>query len=196
MTEVLDTDWAYAAAFVDGEGCIAIVRSFVRDRDKFSYGVQVVVANTDRGVLDWMLTTWGGIVVAVNQSRGRGRDSWAWRCGPGVARTFLAGIRPWLRIKGQQCDNALAMLELLRRSRRTLGRAPLPTEWLAEQESLYWIQRELNHRGRAEFERKPMHSPRRINRERHPRQTAEFRRAAAPVVIANLWTVKAFLSKA
>jgi hypothetical protein len=196
MTEILDTDWAYAAAFVDGEGCIAIVRSFVRDRDKFSYGVQVVVANTDRGVLDWMLTTWGGIVVAVNQSRGRGRDSWAWRCGPGVARTFLAGIRPWLRIKGQQCDNALAMLELLRRSRRTLGRAPLPTEWLAEQESLYWIQRELNHRGTAEFKREPMHSPRRINRERHSRQTAGFRRAAAPVVIANLWTVKAFLSTA
>jgi hypothetical protein len=196
MTEILDTDWAYAAAFVDGEGCIAIVRSFVRDRDKFSYGVQVVVANTDRGVLDWMLTTWGGIVVAVNQSRGRGRDSWAWRCGPGIARTFLAGIRPWLRIKGPQCDNALAMLELLRRSRRTLGRAPLPQEWLDEQEEHYWLQRQLNHRGIDAFERKEMHSPRRIHRERQAQQTAELRRTRTPVVIANLWTVKAFLSKA
>ena len=27
--EPLSTDWAYAAGFVDGEGCIAIVRSFV-----------------------------------------------------------------------------------------------------------------------------------------------------------------------
>lgn len=124
MVDILDTDWAYAAGMVDGEGCIAIVRSFVRARDKFSYGVQVVVANTDRGVLDWIQTAWGGNVVAVNKGRGRERNSWAWRCGPGVARTFLIGIRPWLRIKGRQCDNALAMLELLQRSRRTLGRAP------------------------------------------------------------------------
>ena len=54
----------------------------------------------------------------------------------------------------------------LRRSRRTLAPYPMPPEWLAEQEQLYWINRELNHRGTAEFVRKPMHSPRRINRER------------------------------
>jgi len=24
MTEIKDTDWAYAAGFVDGEGCIAV----------------------------------------------------------------------------------------------------------------------------------------------------------------------------
>jgi len=33
VSEPLDTDWAYAAGFVDGEGCIAIVRSFVRAKE-------------------------------------------------------------------------------------------------------------------------------------------------------------------
>jgi len=42
----------------------------------------------------------------------------------------------------------------------------MPAEWLAQQERLYWIQRELNHRGSAGFVKQPMHSPRRISRER------------------------------
>jgi len=44
VPEPSDTDWAYAAGFVDGEGCIAIVRSFVKARDRYYYGVHVVVA--------------------------------------------------------------------------------------------------------------------------------------------------------
>ena len=169
MTDVKETDWAYAAGFVDGEGCIAISRSFVSTRDRFVYGVQLVVSNRDRSVLDWMQECWGGWVVA-NSPTGRGtkaRQAWNWRCPTGTgASTFLVGIRPYVRIKAPQCDNALAMIELLRRSRRTLGRKLLPKEWLSEQETLYWKQRELNHRGTDVFVRKPMHSPRKIARAR------------------------------
>jgi hypothetical protein len=58
------------------------------------------------------------------------------------------------------------MIDLLQRGRRTLGRAPLPQAWLAEQENHYWIQRELNHRGTDPFVAKAMHSPRQIHRDR------------------------------
>lgn len=68
--------------------------------------------------------------------------------------------------QAEQCDNALAMIQLLRRSRRTLGRNPMPAEWRADQEGLYWIQRELNHCGSGAFVKVPMHSPRKIRRER------------------------------
>jgi hypothetical protein len=161
------TDWAYVAGFVDGEGCIAVVRSFVRSRERYVYGVCVVVANRDREVLDWMQRTWGGWVVAVSARQGRARACWNWRSPTGLsASPFLTGIRPWLRIKRPQCDNALVMIDLLQRGRRTLGRAPLPQSWLDEQEKHYWIQRELNHRGTDFFTAKPMHSPRQISRER------------------------------
>ena len=165
--EPLATDWAYAAGFVDGEGCIAIVRSFVPLRGRYQYGVQGVLANRDRGVLEWMRGTWGGWVVAVNSGRGLARASWSWRCPTGIsARPFLTGIRPWLRIKGPQCDNALTMIDLLQRG-RTLGRGvKLPQSWLDEQEKHYWIQRELNHRGSAPFVARPMHSSRQISRDR------------------------------
>ncbi len=187
MAELLDTDWAYAAAFVDDEGCIAITRSFVPRSGRYSYGVCVVVSNRDRPVLEWMQKLWGGWVVTFGTRQGLARPSWNWRSPTGLsAEPFLSGLRPWLRIKGPQCDNALVMIELLQRGRRTLGRAPLPQEWLNEQEEHYWLQRELNHRGTAIFERKQMHSPRRINRERQPRQTAGLRATARSLVIAAL----------
>jgi len=169
MPEPSDTDWAYAAGFVDGEGCIAVVRSFEPRRGRYCYGVNVVVSNNERSVLDWMQQIWGGWVTAVAQSSSRGsnaRSGWTWRLATTGAKPFLSGLRPWLRIKDRQCHNALAMAELLARSRRTLGRAPLPPEWLDEQEKLYWVQREVNHRGKSEFVARPMHSPRRISRER------------------------------
>lgn len=167
MPEPSDTDWAYAAGIVDGEGCIAVIRSFTPARAKYVYGVAVVVANRESVLLEWMQGLWGGSVVEVSGRKGLARRGWTWRCRQGTAAdAFLRGIRPWLRIKTKQCDNALAMIVLLRRSRRTLGPYPMPPEWLAEQEQLYWINRELNHRGTADFVRKPMHSPRRINRER------------------------------
>jgi hypothetical protein len=167
LAELPSTDWAYAAGFVDGEGCIAIVRSFVPLRGRYYYGVHVVVANRDREVLHWMQGNWGGWVVAVTPHQGRARSSWTWRSATGLkAKPFLTGIRPWLRIKGPQCDNALAMIDLLQRGRRTLGPYPLPQAWLDEQEKCYWIQRELNHRGTDEFVAKPMHSPRKIHQSR------------------------------
>jgi hypothetical protein len=52
MAEPADTDWAYAAGFVDG--CSAIVRSFKPSRGRCYYGVHVVVANGNRDVFDWM----------------------------------------------------------------------------------------------------------------------------------------------
>ena len=169
MTDELAlTDWVYAAAFVDGEGCITIARSFVPLRERYYYNVQVVVANRDRDVLDWMQTTWGGCVVITSTSSrvGRARAGWTWRCSGVAAKAFLLGIQPWLRIKASQCQNALAMIDLLQRSRRTLGRARLPQAWLEEQEDLYWVQRKLNHRGSDPFVARPMHSPRQIHRAR------------------------------
>ncbi|HXC76620.1 MAG TPA: hypothetical protein VNU19_06170 [Candidatus Acidoferrum sp.] len=171
------TNWVWTAGFVDGEGCIAVVRSFVPKRDRYVYGVQVVATNRDREVLDWMRTTWGGWVVPSSAPTGRARVSWNWRAPTGIsAQPFLTGIRPWLRLKGPQCGNALAMIEVLRRSRRTLGREFLPQAWLDEQEKLYWIQRQLNHRGSDEFVARPMHSPRKINRERAKSATVEVDR--------------------
>lgn len=169
MSVIRDIDWAYAAGFVDGEGCIAVTRSFVRRLDRYQYSVQIVVANNRREVLDWMQSLWGGWVVSVLSPLrgGLAKDSWTWRCPTGQrAQPFLEGIRPYLRLKQAQCDNAIHMCDLLKRSWRTLGPNKMPATWRAEQEIAYWRNRELNHRGNTEFVRKAMHSPRQIHRAR------------------------------
>jgi hypothetical protein len=162
------TDWAYAAGFVDGEGCISVMRGFSQRRDRYIYGVGVIVVNRDRSVLDWMRQLWSGWVVAMPKAtNGQARAAWAWRSPTGLASApFLTGIRPWLRLKGQQCDNALEMVAVLQKSRYTLGPKRIPLSWLEAQERHYWIQRELNHRGNQPFEAKAMHSPRKIRRQR------------------------------
>jgi len=173
VAKIKDTDWAYAAGFVDGEGCIAITRSFSTPRNRFYYGISIVVVNRELVVLDWMQELWGGWVVAMPQPRGLARPSWAWRSRSGTsAEDFLRGIRGWLKIKRRQCDNALSMVDLLKRSKYTLGRKFLPADWLADQERHYWRQREMNHRGNAQFVAKPMHSPRKIHRDRPKISTA------------------------
>jgi hypothetical protein len=164
MAEPELTDWVYAAAFIDGEGCIAITRGFAAPRNKYVYSVAVVVVNRERPVLDWMRDLWRGWVVESSSAGGNARQSWAWRSPTGTrSEQFLRGIQPWLRIKGRQCDNALAMIDVLKRSRYTLGRKFMPAEWLELQEQHYWTQRELNHRGSQPYTAQPMHSPRKIH---------------------------------
>jgi hypothetical protein len=166
LAEPEPTDWAYAAGFVDGEGCIAVVRSFKPRSGRYVYGVNVVVSNNDRAVLEWMQGMWSGWVVVVPGRQGKSRENWSWRTSSLKAQPFLAGIKPWLKIKQRQCENALAMIELLQVGRRAFGPYPLPQALLEQQEKHYWIQRELNHRGTDEFVQKAMHSPRKIHRAR------------------------------
>jgi len=58
------------------------------------------------------------------------------------------------------------MIEVIKRSRYTLGRKFMPAEWLELQEQHYWTQRELNHRGTKPYVALPKHSPRKIRRAR------------------------------
>ena len=151
----IDTDWAYAAGFVDGEGCITVARSAAPRRGRYYYRVYVDVANRDRDVLEWMRLQWGGWVVGVRRPASvAAQPIWTWRCPTGVAaKPFLIGIRSWLRIKSKQCDNALAMIDLVQRRRHPLRSAPLDDALSREQEAVYWVQRKLNHRGKASFVR-------------------------------------------
>src|SRR5258706_15699219 len=98
MAEPIDTDWAYAAGFVDGEGCIAIPRNFVKQRDKYVYSVVVVVVNRDLAALNWMRETWRGGVFVGGSPAGNALQAWTVRnpTGPN-AEPFLRGLPPYPR---------------------------------------------------------------------------------------------------
>ena len=104
----------YLAGIVDGEGCITIRRAFNKDTSRStSHSVVVTVATCDPRMAEWLATIVGGGTVHVDKSRRPGwkpRITWT-LTGRNVA-AFLAPIRPYLVLKGEQADVALALRRL------------------------------------------------------------------------------------
>src|SRR4051812_37412335 len=76
------TTLAYVAGLIDGEGSISIGVS--RDhpgRATPNYWLQVSVTNTDRTLIDWLLTSFGGHTSSNSHYHDapKRRPCWAWR---------------------------------------------------------------------------------------------------------------------
>lgn len=104
---------AYVAGLFDGEGSIVIGYNkpdIARGRKVPSYWLQVGITNTDRSLIDWLLSTFGGHVSdnSHSPSRKNQRPCWAWRTMGTQAKVFLQDISPYLRIKK---DQALLAIE-------------------------------------------------------------------------------------
>jgi hypothetical protein len=123
----------YAAGFFDGEGCISLMycrrRAWKSDPSKVMYGFRlaVLVANTDREILDVLSARWGGHVTIGNPRRGTTHKAvHSWRLnGAETQQRFLAEIRPYARVKAKQIDLALDYL----RTSGTLGQRVSQKDW-------------------------------------------------------------------
>ena len=97
-----DADLAWAAGFIDGEGCVAV------DSRK---SPRITVSNTDRRPLDRLQELLGGTICVHgrgNPEKGH-RPSWVWAVHGGRSvRRVLAEVRPYLVVKGEQADLVLA----------------------------------------------------------------------------------------
>lgn len=105
--EMIETDNAYAAGVVDGEGCIQINAT-----PKHTW-LAISVANSDPRVCVWLAERYGG---KVHQDKPRVRNGkptrvmYSWQVGSATAGEFLKAIHPYLVIKKEQADIALAFL--------------------------------------------------------------------------------------
>ena len=58
-----ETDWAYIAAIMDGEGSFSITKATIKDRKGNPYNAfdcKVMVSNTSKVLIDWILARFGG----------------------------------------------------------------------------------------------------------------------------------------
>ena len=72
--EPTDTDWAYLAGLIDGEGSLALVHRKRRDRTTMSensYQCHITIVNTDFKMLDWVRGTFGDYVYFQRSREGR-----------------------------------------------------------------------------------------------------------------------------
>lgn len=133
---------AQLAAFLDGEGCITIT---VRQR-KTQYGVyciyqpHVVVGNTDKRLMDWLISKFNGWVSKLQPtSRPNAKLGYSWHMTN--VKGLLQDVYPYLLLKREQAKIVMnfPVSEKLNGHRTE--------EDKRRQEQAYWKVRELNRTG-------------------------------------------------
>ena len=107
MNNISDTDAAYIAGFLDGEGYITLVRNHWGNAAKTSsYILKVSITNTDKSILEWIKNIVGiGNVYVKRPAKEHYLPCWEWCLGSAnLAKPFLERLYPYLRIKRNQAD--------------------------------------------------------------------------------------------
>lgn len=117
-----EMDWARLAAYVDGEGSILMTERHYPGKDYLGMYIRVVVSNCDPRLPRWCSQTFGGVfVVSSRQQKSNHRLGLKWHVSCRHAEWVLRNIRPYLLLKGEQADVALAFQETLDPAARRRG---------------------------------------------------------------------------
>lgn len=136
-----DAECAYLAGILDGEGCVGI---FARKKGHAGYyEMRVRVTNTDLRLLAWLDAHWPGPIHRLKPQNDRDKPQWAinW-CGP-KAVPVLTDALPFLVLKREQADIALAFQSSIRRT----GRRGLTAADKSERAEAHASMRLLNRKG-------------------------------------------------
>lgn len=154
LTRIAPVDWARLAAFIDGEGCILSACSVHKDpkfagtRTRYEY-IRVVVTNTDPRLSKWILETFGGHIIDHSNNKQRNKNwkpCFFWQVSCAKAARILTGCRPYLILKGEQADVAMALQDTMIYS----GRRGTPQSVVDHRAELQGKLRVLNARGPQE----------------------------------------------
>jgi hypothetical protein len=100
----------YLAGIIDGEGCITIMSRGQNQKPV----VAVIVSNTDPRLMAYLKDNFGGNVRIQAKQVGNRKPCWQWRVLARQAEAVLVGVRPFLLLKADQADIALAYRDLAR----------------------------------------------------------------------------------
>lgn len=110
MSSTSQLDIAWAAGFIDGEGCIALChhRQRTKGRDYECFVLRLSVANTDLRSLQRLKSMFGG---SINSASRKGRPNhkpcWTWYCTSAKAQNALEILLPHLFGKREQAELGL-----------------------------------------------------------------------------------------
>ena len=106
------TDIAWAAGFIDGEGCVSTpVR--MRSRNRRDYSLALYVGQVDPRPLLRLRAYFGGEVVP-RTSRNGGRPIFMWRVTGNTAEVALRVLLPFLMVKEEQARLAIALRDRIK----------------------------------------------------------------------------------
>jgi hypothetical protein len=112
LEQISLTDWARFAAYLDGEGCILI--TFIKNskRPRGYHQLQLRIVNSDPRLLHWLRETFGGYAnPCAQKNKLSNRPNFYWGACAAAAEELLRRCYPFLIIKKEQADIALAFRE-------------------------------------------------------------------------------------
>ena len=106
-----ETEKAYLAGFIDGEGCIMIHRGKQRNGAP-RHQLRLDIAQANKNFIESLQKTMGLGAVSLVKRRSRNRaPCYHWVLHDRQAEELLKAVRPYLRIKGDQADIAFKFLD-------------------------------------------------------------------------------------
>ncbi len=104
-----ETELAYAAGVLDGEGSVCLIKS----RKGRLPSPQVSIVSTDRELAYWFKTRFSGTVVRKRKRKAHHSDAYDWRLIDRNALRFLALARPFLTLERKIARGDLLLNEYL-----------------------------------------------------------------------------------
>jgi hypothetical protein len=152
MNALNETEKAYLAGFMDGEGCVAILRQRSGKSISMTYKLVVILVQADRPMLQGLVETLGCGKIYSQRSGAYYHLQFV----GALAEEFLLQILPYLRAKRQQAELAIEFRKVSRWKSQGTGSIVDPeTNALRER---YWMEmRSLRHNGLSENRGRPKH---------------------------------------
>lgn len=135
-----DTDIAWAAGFIDGEGNFSITWSGT------NLYCLVQAANTDRRPLEKLVALFGGKIYVHSKGNDRHAVSYKWRTVAAGASAAAEKVLPYLMVKSEQAKIVIEFQKLVRRKIPGFNRALSDEEFKARAECFTRLAA-LNRRG-------------------------------------------------
>lgn len=111
-----ETDLAYIAGIVDGEGCIRIKRTkpyrHLTGRQNAAYHAVVQIRMVDEDAIRFIAESLGGWYYVEKPHSAKGRPLFCYSVSNAAAERVLRTLRPYLRVKAEQADVVLALRAL------------------------------------------------------------------------------------
>jgi len=116
MKNLSETDKAYLAGLVDGEGHIGISLS-----SKGHFNGRVKINMTDKPTMEWCVETTGVGYLELVKPQGdfkhRHKISYKWRLGRDLGGQLLLQLLPYLKTKRKQAESFLEFIEICKERR-------------------------------------------------------------------------------
>lgn len=121
-----DSEAAYIAGFIDGEGTINVLNTRLKRTKRGQFTVHITIDQVDPRPMIWMHSKVGGSLFAKTDKRPNHRPMTRWVIGGAACEDLLRRVLPYLINKHDKANIALAMRESLNAGYCT--KYPVPEE--------------------------------------------------------------------